>query len=60
MRDPPETIWISIHKVGQAAGYIVAGYATVNIGSLGGQAPLNAYVADNDMLVIRLKSNGRF
>mgnify|MGYP001588017513 FL=1 len=40
-------------------GYIVAGHAGANIASLGGQTPLNAYTASSDILIIRLKSNGR-
>lgn len=40
-------------------GYVVALEAAANIASLGGQTPLNAYTTGNDMLFVRLKSNGR-
>lgn len=40
-------------------GYVVALEAAANIASLGGQTPLIAYTTGNDMLFVRLKSNGR-
>ncbi len=39
-------------------GYIVAGYASGNIDSLQGKTPINAYKEIEDMLVVKLDSNG--
>lgn len=40
-------------------GYIIAGNSSVNIATLGGQSPVNAYSAGFDVLIIKLKSDGR-
>lgn len=39
-------------------GYVLAGYASANIPTLGGQLPLNPYVAGNDDLIVRLSASG--
>lgn len=39
-------------------GYIAAGYASVNIASMGGKTPLNAISAVNDMMVIKMTAAG--
>lgn len=40
------------------SGFILAGYATANISNLGGQTPLNPYVANSDTLVVKLNASG--
>jgi hypothetical protein len=39
-------------------GYLLAGSPSANIGTLGGQSPLNPYTASNDQMVVKLTASG--